>query len=446
MLNTGLYIRDTLNNELINNNDVTMDLLTKRTRSLSETHSHGYVLPYVVYEQQTASARNLWGLQFWANTVGMKVVEPFFNDHRLSFESVVMGMPNPMRFGDLYDVDYWNNQSTKRDCSELVDWEDFLSNAPRTVILVLNRGFKSSSKNAANAGAVKVVNNPDTIVGRRSCGEFRHDDVEFPRNALAYFKRNGFHFAREVCITFNASTPMPIFAFWQGIRDNRVNLKGITGTLSNENTVEVGLLPSKKIVQQSNRYLKRLNRSNKSIGKYFGVMIRIEKVFTNFVINKKIGTFDLFVDYMLKCAKELKQLEVFDMHMKWSRTLAIDLGKFGSVNLKKHGEAAHGIKGLYDAYFSSVFGNDSWTIEEFENSFEKYIGTKNQVYIAQIQRTIAARSDCLVLVGGDSTFQTVAISFYKNFHPNIKEHCIVKHCYYGRNFNFKGFLKNHTAI
>lgn len=462
VLSTGLYIKDALNERLLKNNSM-MHSLGKRWLSPSVTQPYGYVLPYAIYEQQTASARNLWGLQFWAKSVDMKVVEPFFAEHTLSFKSVVMGLSNPMRFGDLYDIDYWNNQSAKHNCSELVKWEDFLSNAPKKVILVLNRGFKPNSRNAANTGMVKMVNNPDAIVGTRSCGS----NMEFPENSLTYFKHNGFYFVREVCITFNSSTPMTmeeyshhilghfspnqvtvIFAFWQGIRSNRVNLKGVS--LDNSNTVEIGLLPSREIVEESDRYLQKLNlnnNNNQGSNKYFGVMVRIEKVFTNFVVHKKLGSVDKFVDYMLKCAAGLKHLREFDVHKRWRRTLAIDMGKFGSVNFKKHGEEAqHSIQRLYDAYFSSVFNKEDWSIEEFEGSFKKYLDTENPVYIAQIQRTIAARSDCLILVGGQSTFQTVAISFYKNFHPDSKQHCIVKHCYYGHDFDYLGFLqeKNNT--
>ena len=51
----------------------------------STTQSYGYGLPYVIYEQQISSARNLWGLQLWANTVVMKVVESFHMNHQLSY-------------------------------------------------------------------------------------------------------------------------------------------------------------------------------------------------------------------------------------------------------------------------------------------------------------------------------------------------------------------------
>ena len=456
ILNGLFYIRETINTGKLNNR--MMDFMGKQILPSSTTQSYGYVLPYVIYEQQTASARNLWGLQFWANTVGMKVVEPFYTNHLLSFESVVKGIPNPMKFGDLYDVDYWNNQSTKHNCSELVTWEIFLSNAPKNVILVLTRGFKATSSDS-NAGILETVDNPAVIVGRRSCGD---SDVEFPQEALTYFKHNGFNFVREVCITFNYSMSMSvgeysqqilgkfasdqvtvIFAFWQGIRDNRVNLKGIT--LDNANTVEIGLLPSRAIVQDSKRYLHKVMKLFSTGGqRYFGVMVRLEKIFTKYVKHKKIASVEKFVEYMKKCANSLKHLEEFNERKKWGRTLAIDLGRFGSVHFTRHDKDRRAVSSLYETYFSSIFGNKTWSIDEYEDSFKKYLGNEDPAYIAQVQRTIAARSDCLILVGGDSTFQSVAISFYKNFHPDIEQQCIIKHCYYGYDLDFKTFLKNTT--
>ena len=446
--NSSLYIREVVSTQVAGNGLI--ESLAKQILPSSPTLLHGYVLPYKIYEQQTSAARNLWGLQFWANTVGMKVVEPFYAEHTLSFKSIIAGeSTNVMKFSDLYNIDYWNKQSMERNCSELISWESFISNAPRNVILVFTRGYKPNSKNVANGGMLKINENPDAIVGIRNCG-----NIEFPEAALTYFKQNRFHFVREVCITFNASTPLTfeeyshhilgqfssnqvtvIFALWPGIRNNRVNLKGVK--ITNANSVLIGLLPSKTIVQESKRYLQNLNLT----GKYFGVMVRIEKVLISFVTLKGQGSFDEFVNYMLECASDLKQLKEFDKHKNWKRTLAIDLGKFGSIMKQHDKKFIHGINELYVAYFSSIFGDNSWSIKEYESSFIKYLGTDNPVHIAQVQRTVAALSDCLIVVGGKSTFQSVAISFYKNFHPNVEQQCIIEHCYDGYDFDFNAFVQ-----
>jgi len=418
--------------------------------SLEQQQQHGYVLPYRLYEQQTSSARNLWGLQYWANTVGMNVVEPFLMDSGMSFEAVVRGIENPRRFGDIYDRDYWNKQSTMRNCSELVSWEKFISKSSRNAILVLAHGFKSRANRAVKGGMIEVVTDPTKITG--SCSNWK--EVKFSGNALSYFKEKGFNFIRQVCIAFNSSTPMTMekfslnifgshkpdsvsvfMAHWQGIRKSRVNIAGVK--LENKDTVELGLLPSKKVLEESKKYLASLGFGS---DKYFGVMVRVEKLYQNLVIFRQ-GDIDMFIDQMLKCAAAFNNLTIFKTHQNWKRTLAIDLGRLGSYGFRKELQQVTAKSRveemLYSKYFNAVFGGNSWSIDEFENSFEKYIGSDNPGYTAQIQRAIAATSDCLVLVGGGSTFQQVAISFYKYYHPDVQQQCIIKHCYYRENFNLK---------
>ena len=84
----GVNHREILKNQTPHANDDTAfketQFPTSAQDSLPRKHiSYGYVLPFQVFEQQTAAAQNLWGLQYWANTVRMKVVEPFFSSHTI---------------------------------------------------------------------------------------------------------------------------------------------------------------------------------------------------------------------------------------------------------------------------------------------------------------------------------------------------------------------------
>ena len=412
---------------------------------LKHKPSHGYVLPYQIYEQQTAAAQNLWGLQYWANTVKMKVVEPFIGSHTMSFEPIVMGTINPMRFSDLYDREFWNNQSMLRHCSGLVEWEEFLENAPRQTILAIV--YNDYGRKPANVSDYEAVTNPDSIIGEQTCN---YTTITFPETALTYFRKLEFQFVRKVCINmhnptkinelsqyilshYNSSNVTIIFPGWSGIRHNKLNVQGIS--FNGANTVSIGLLPSIKILQDSEKYLKKLRPNG---GKYFGVIVRTENMYTRTV---KSGKFDhnLFFDYMLGCSSNLSRI-VFQKHDNWGRTLAIDLGRLGSVKFLKGTfmKNDQNKKILYNSFFTSVFGQN-WTIEEYERSFKKYLDIDDPAYVAQIQRTIAAKSDCLVMVGGESLFQKATITFYKRFHPNPKEQCIIYHCYYPVNFNLRKF-------
>ena len=398
------------------------------------SESKGYVIPYDIYEQQTSAARNLWGLQLWAHSAGMKVAEPFFSDYGMSFQALVNGTTNPYRFSDFFDREFWNSKSTVNGCAELIEWEEVLRNAPRKTILVLPWGYKNVS--VEDYKLVDVIDDPSRIVGQRTCGP-----VYFSELAMKYFNGLGFYYVREVCIKFKPDVPLTmeqfthyifdqhrpsdvtvIFAYWQGVRPCRINLLGVK--LTKDNTINVGLLPSKKIVQESDKYLRRFITPGR---KYFGVMIRLERTFLWFT---KSHGYAKVLKYMAQCASQLAELQQFKDHREWSRTLAIDMGSLGSRGCLLHDN--HCPNKLLNPFLIAVFGKDGWGIEEYEGSFKKY---HNPAYVAHIQRTIAARSDCLVMVGGKSNFQSATISFYKNFHPNVTEQCIIYHCYYQKNFN-----------
>ena len=397
----------------------------------------GYILPLKLYEQQTSAARNLWGLQLWANKVGMKVVEPFISNKSLSFEPITENSSNPMRFSDLYDKDYWNKQCISRGCAELVPWEEFLTMASKRIIFVQVCRDRSPAK-------------CQTKVIAKTKKTMRYLSLSI--KTMKYFRDHGFKFIRWVSVRFSESAPMTLqqlsqhifdqyntstvtvmFDNWLGLRERRVNLQHIKN-VKNQESVTIGLLPSKKLVEESQRYLQHVRRNN---GKYIGIMVRIERAYKE--IYKRNSLID-GVGVMRECAKNLSSILDLQHYENWDRTLAIDLGDFGSYGYRRSKKIDKREEVLYDDYFKAVYG-DSWTIEEFEDSFVKYLDTSNPAYIAQIQRTIAARSDCIVLVGGHSTFQEAAIAFYRNFHPDVEKQCIIKHCYFGVNLNFRQFIK-----
>ena len=410
-------------------------LITKQDDSSTAQHiaqQQGYVVPFRLYEQQTMAARNLWHLQYWANTVNMKVVEPFVSNATFTFLPLVDGVSNPMRFGDLYDKDFWNNQATNNSCAGLVTWEEFLLNAPKNAILVLPWG---SSKDS-----IRIEIKPDKIHGNRRC-----DHAKFPRQALEFFRKLGFHFVREVCILFSPSATLStkqfshyildkfssnnvtvIFGHWQGIAKSRVNIEAPRMRLLD--TVHVALIPSAKMIKSSEEYVESLPRGDS--GKYYGVMVRVEKAYKR--PQRKSGyTADEVMKHMKDCATSLAQH--FKTHPKWGRSLAIDVGQYGSLGMRKSADPTEKKRrqALYEAFFTTLYGS-SWTINDFEDSFKTYFDMDNAVVVAQLQRTIAAKSDCIVLIGGGSSFQTSALEMYKRFHPNEQEQCIIKHCYQGR--------------
>ena len=73
----------------------------------------------------------------------------------------------------------------------------------------------------------------------------------------------------------------------------------------------------------------------------------------------------------------------------------------------------------------STLSHGEWnTIKEWEESFNQRTGgIENSAYIAALQRTLASRADCLILVGGGN-FQSIALRDYIKNHPDEKNQCV----------------------
>jgi len=96
----------------------------------------GHMFIYSSYEEQTNGARNLWQLQMWAKLLDMKVAEPFAVDSLFGVMGAVPDFNQTLRFSDYYDIGKWNQKVIEYGGSPLVKWEEFLSKAPRQVIIL----------------------------------------------------------------------------------------------------------------------------------------------------------------------------------------------------------------------------------------------------------------------------------------------------------------------
>ena len=93
------------------------------------------------------------------------------------------------------------------------------------------------------------------------------------------------------------------------------------------------------------------------------------------------------------------------------------MGRFGSKGLLEgclQVKGYCGIDKLFGLFSTSVFG-DSWSIKEYEDSFAKYISIDNPAYVAQVQRTIAARSDCMLWWEANQIFRLLLYHFTRIF-------------------------------
>ena len=80
------------------------------------------------------------------------------------------------------------------------------------------------------------------------------------------------------------------------------------------------------MVADSERYLEHVRQSG---GKYFGIMVRVQRAYLKMKSQINYKATD-GVNFMKGCAKNLSNLEELRNNKNWDRTLANDLGNFGS--------------------------------------------------------------------------------------------------------------------
>ena len=69
----------------------------------------------------------------------------------------------------------------------------------------------------------------------------------------------------------------------------------------------------------------------------------------------------------------------------------------------------------------TTFYHNTWTMEEWEESFTRAAG--KSINIGGLQKILASRADCLILMGG-GTFQALAAKDYYNYHREPRVKCV----------------------
>jgi len=385
---------------------------------LSDDSSHsksGYLVALKYYEQQTQATRNFLQWQCFANNFGMKVVEPFVFRSTITFPFALMDTSNnipPLRFGDLINMKAWNQQTLEKyNYASVARWEEFVKKASRNVVIVC-----AKYRNPPYI-QVPVPGHYYRSGCKQSC--FEHFSV-----SLKYLARYGFKVVRKVCANFAGyAGSVRENSFMNDIlgssRKDQVSVllnefRGFYGlyrmpVLSpcglTHSSVNISVLPSTRISNDVYHFC----MSNFKGFRYTSVLVRIEKL----VLHSHRNVTD--------CAHQtlavLRKLEV-TMGLK-EVFLAMDVGRFGSKGAKLHKLQSYGEK-----FFKLLY--PKWSFEEWENSFNKTSRT-NPAYVANFQRTVAARGGCLVMVGAGG-FQTQARELYEHFHTEPDRKCVFRVC------------------
>jgi len=405
------------------------------SRDVNHQQPQGHILVYSSYEEQTNGARNLWQLHMWAAILKMRVVEPFAVE---SMFGVIGALPNftqSLRFSDYYDTDKWNKLVKVYGGSSLVRWEDFLSNAPRKVIILytLPRYLQ---------GMPITVTYGEDDVNKYNPIKYEHIATE----DMTWLKQN-FNITRVVNFIRDGRVQHPLslkelqsYVFgdinprevtllivnWIGISITqlRIQVKEDTAYKSFTNAMHVdfrvpqgypAVSPSQKISEAYKRFV------SKYIGnrKYVGIIFRTHCVLRNGVG----GSFNEKSQYLLGCSTQLKHT-LDKVRNKWGIFMAYDLGTFGSDGYYSADDQR--LFPLRDQILSDVFNGSISMKQRDEMLMNVSGGISDRGFIAVLERTIATYADCIIVLGKGSSFVASSALIYFSLHSSHT--CAVSIC------------------
>ena len=404
-----------LRHYLDNSSSTTLAGVGQAGEAMEKKASKGFIFALDFYDQMTGSCMNLLTLQCWASEFDLSVPEPFIARSMFG-TSIKTGQEgqreNAARLSDVFDIDFWQNYTERMNYSHLVSWEDFLSSAPRKLI----------------------------IAAQLTTGECETVPKEFKEMVLPFADEYNFAIVREVCFNFVKTGSVEKSKFKEDLYGehppNEVTVLfnrwgGING-YSGENRLRISLLDH--TCQRDYKYVRDAPRKSASISNdvqkyvdtylngsstYIAVMIRFEYYFIRHKLVSKsdeeqISMVDECIQSVISQWKELSA-----QHSLQNTLLTMDFGKLGTGSVEGSpwcdtSWMEEKVRGL----FSGIYASSSLSLEQWEESFESVASKKAPGYIAVLQRELAARAQCLMVAGsrGLSAFHGEAKRLYHEYH------------------------------
>lgn len=382
----------------------------------------GYVLAVNYYEQQSMGSRNLFQLQCWARQLGLVVVKPVMKDSFLLTPLDQRQQKALLKFEDSFDLKEWSQQTSISQFAPLVDWAEFLSKAPRDVILVsYNYPSVSVLKTRQKAGEPVLQ---DHVSERYKSG----CSSKWPTSSqLAFLSSNGYHVVRTVCFNFylgdqltvdefnvhlfgeyHANNVTIIMDMWRGLGTGQRVL--IKDTCSSTYPINERIKLSNQLLSDASKYIK----ANLGGGPFIAVMGRLEM--TLLTVHKKEQS------VLPYCLKEIiSELNLFKRDTGLNTTfLSIDIGRYGSKKWRTSMDP--GLKRDFSNLVQNIYG-PSASVNSWERTFEDVAMTKDAGYIGLLQKAVVTQAKCVLFVGGGA-FQRHALHLYRQLHPGKEDQCL----------------------
>ena len=372
---------------------------------------HGYMLSLAFRDQGTGYFVNLMCLRCFASAIGgVRVVEPFVLGSHIGLNLSVSNLTKELRFNDLFDSRATESFAMRKKYSDMVPFEEFLSNAPRKLLVVQHKCFPC----AITCGHEKALQKGEKFARIYGFQVVDHICLEYAESGKTTIR----DIEKQMYKEYNKSEVTVLFTYFNGIQRGSYDPKhvfrmfiSLPACYRDYNIIYPAIRPSQSVRKSADYYIERYLH-NKT---YITVMIRIERVIKPNDIKQQLKP---CLDYLLQHLKRIKS----DTGIK-NVFICVDVGKYGSKRMHKMNINLT----VYDSFFSQALG-DGMTLAELDSRFTKTALRDNPGFVALMQKTIAARGDVLVLLGGKSKFQKSALEYYNSLHKKPKVYMLSESC------------------
>lgn len=384
--------------------------------------------------QQGSGIRSLSVLQCVLSSIHKHfyIVEPYIEDSHMWTYSKA---GDRLKFSSLFDYDHFSARSNEIGYTEMVTFREFSKFGPNKVIFVIIReepslqylvwppphGTKSHPSCLDDETTDKLVRPYDSMVkGERarinnvkpqSCivrvVELRVTKVDMWNSVKQHVRDvREFIFAEwspeEVTVVFSQwyhKLFLPVKEPLNGIDCMHEYAKYETKTQ---------FRPSQRLLEDAKRYEDMFMGGQNRLA----IMLRVERVIKHYFKEIENDPSDTRPHSLKKCFSEVVKLKEEINRSGPNPMVTMDIGTYGTCTFHQmNQEIANISKGVV----MKLYGY-KWSIEKWEASFvEASRGEGNKGYIAALQRIVASRADCLILMGGGS-FQALAVHDYAERH------------------------------
>lgn len=392
-----------------------------------------------LYGQQGSGAHSLSSFQCFLSSLNQDfvIIEPNIE------ESIIGSQYNSsLMFSSVFDLEHFNMKSKKNGLAEMVHWNEFTEVAPRYAVYVQVKGGRQTP-------ALRVVWQAEMTGKEVSCFT-DHVSLDDDNYGQQLAKAKSVHYKFKNCIVRVVELQVTSRNAWRNaFLDVQSVQNSIFGELQPTDTIVMfnvwfypevvpvhkpanGLdcllrhtmsqfRPSKQLIRDAEYYEKRfLGGQNR-----LAVMIRVERLVGTYFREKNIQPAKQ-LDTLKECFHQVQTLKQTTLNVTKLLVTIDVIGQFKSRTA--HPEEPEGkYFELSEQSLLSLYDNQ-WTVKEWDESFIQAAGSlSDPSYVAALQRTLASRADCLILVGGGS-FQILAVRDYLTLHGKVESRCLHMVC------------------